>query len=82
MQKNKSDCMEDSTFATSTYQQPESLVMLLSQHRVSSSKTVRPSVPCGARCMGHAVSTWSTVCSEAPHSQFGEEARPHLCIDE
>ena len=22
------------------------------------------------------------VCSEAPHSQFGEGARPHLCMDE
>ena len=57
-------------------------VVLLSQHRVSSSKTVRPRAPCGARCIGHAVSTWSAVCSEAPHSQFGEEARPHLCMDE
>ena len=25
--------------------------------------------------------TWSAVCSEAPHSQFGEGARPHLCMD-
>ena len=57
-------------------------VMSLSQHRVSSSKTVRPRAPCGARCIGHAVSTWSAVCSEAPHSQFGEGARPHLCMDE
>ena len=57
-------------------------VMLLSQHRVSSSKTVRPRAPCGARCMGHIVSTWSAVCSEAPHSQFGVGARPHLCMDE
>ena len=56
-------------------------VVLLSQHRVSSSKTVRPRTPCGARCIGHAVSTWSAVCSEAPHSQFGEGARPHLCMD-
>ena len=56
--------------------------MSLSQHRVSSSKTVRPRAPCGARCIGHAVSTWSTVFSEAPHSQFGEGARPHLCMDE
>ena len=56
--------------------------MLLSQHRVSSSKTVRPRVPCGARCIGHAVSTWSAVCSEAPHSQFGEGARSHLCMNE
>ena len=51
-------------------------VMSLSQHRVSSSETVRPRAPCGARCIGHAVSTWSAVCSEAPHSQFGEGARP------
>ena len=57
-------------------------VMSLSQHRVSSSKTVRPRAPCGAQCMGHAViRTWSAVCSEAPHSQFGEGARPHLCMD-
>ena len=57
-------------------------VVLLSQHRVSSSKTVRPRAPCGARCIGHAVSTWSAVCSEAPHSRFDEGARPHLCMDE
>ena len=57
-------------------------VMSLSQHRVSSSKTVRPRAPCGARCIGHTVSTWSAICSEAPHSQFGEGARPHLCMDE
>ena len=56
-------------------------VVLLSQHRVSSSKTIRPRAPCGARCIGHAVSTWSAVCSEAPHSQFGEGPRPHLCMD-
>ena len=57
-------------------------VVLLSQQRVSSSKTVRPRAPCGARCIGHAVSIWSAVCSEAPHSQFGEGARSHLCMDE
>ena len=51
-------------------------------NRVSSSKTIRPRAPCGARCIGHAVSTWSAVCSEAPHSQFGEGAKPHLCMDE
>ena len=56
-------------------------VMLLSQHRVSSSKTVRPRAPCGTQCIGHAVRTWSAVCSEAPHSQFGEGARPHLCMN-
>ena len=57
-------------------------VVLLNQHRVSSSKTVRPRAPCGAQCIGHVVSTWSAVCSGAPHSQFGEGARPHLCMDE
>ena len=57
-------------------------VVLLSQHRVSSSKTARARAPCGARCIEHAVSTWSAACSEAPHSQFGEGARPHLCMDE
>ena len=31
--------------------------------------------------MADAIRMWSAVCSEAPHSQFGEEARPHLCID-
>ena len=56
--------------------------MSLSQHQVSSSKTIRPRAPCGARCIGYAVSTWSAVCSEAPHSQFAEGARPHLCMDE
>ena len=57
-------------------------VMLLSQHRILSSKTIRPRAPCGAQCIGHAVNTWSVVCSEAPHSQFGKGARPHLCMDE
>ena len=57
-------------------------VVLLTQHRVSSSKIVRLRAPCGARCIGHAVSTWSAVCSEAPHSQFGEGARSYLCMDE
>ena len=57
-------------------------VMSLSQHRVSSSKIVRPRAPCGARCIRHAVSTWFAVCSQAPHSQFGEGARLHLCMDE
>ena len=57
-------------------------VVLLSQHRVSSFKTVRSRAPCGALYIGHAVSTWSAVCSKAPHSQFGEGVRPHLCMDE
>ena len=37
---------------------------------------------CGARCIGHSVRTWSAVCSEAPHSQFSEEAKLHLGMDE
>ena len=57
------------------------VVILLSQHWVLSSKTVRPRAPCGARCMGHAIRTWSAVCSKAPHLQFGKEAWPHLCMD-
>ena len=56
-------------------------VVLLSQHQVSSSKTVRPCASCDARCIGHTISTWSAVCSEAPHSQFGKGARHHLCMD-
>ena len=56
-------------------------VVSLSQHQVLSSKTVRPRTPCGAPCIGHAVSM-SVVCSEAPHLQFGEGARPRLCMDE
>ena len=57
-------------------------VVLLSQHQVLSSKTIRPHAPCGARCIEHAVSTWFAVCSEVLHSQFSEEARPHLCMNE
>ena len=56
-------------------------VVLLSQHRVLSFKTVRPRAPCGAQYIGQAVSTWSAVCSEAPHLQFSEGVRPHLCMD-
>ena len=37
---------------------------------------------CPTYCIGHAVRTWSAVCSEAPHLQFGEGVRPHLCMDE
>ena len=54
----------------------------LSQHLVSSSKTVRPIIPLGARCMEHVKIMWSAVCLLAPHSHFAEEARPHLCMDE
>ena len=57
-------------------------VMELSQHLVSSSKTVRPIIPQSVRCMGHVKIIWSAVCSLAPHSYFAEEARPHLCMNE
>ena len=57
-------------------------MMLLTQHRVSSSKTVRPRAPCNDRYMWYAIRTWSAVCSAVPLSQFGEGARPHFCMDE
>ena len=57
-------------------------VIELSQHLVSSSKTVRPIIPRGARCVGHVKILWSVVCSLAPYSHFAEGARPHLCMDE
>ena len=47
-------------------------VMVLSQHQIFSSKTVRPCYPCGCRCMEHVIRTWSAVCLIAPHSQFDE----------
>ena len=52
-----------------------------SQHLVSSSKTIRPNIPRGARCMGHCEMMWSAVCSLAPYSQFARGARPHLYMD-
>ena len=58
------------------------VVMLLSQDRVSLSKTVRPRAPCGARCMQHVIRTWFAVCSKMSHLQFVEEARPHLCMNQ
>ena len=57
-------------------------VMELSQHLVSSSKTVRPFVPRGAKCVGHVKIMWAAVCSLVPHSHFVEEARPNLFMDE
>ena len=56
-------------------------VMELSQHLVSSCKTVRPIIHRGARCMGYVKIMLSAVfCSLAPHLHFAEEARPHLCM--
>ena len=31
--------------------------------------------------LGHAIIAWSPVCSAVQHSQFGEGARFHLCMD-
>ena len=32
--------------------------------------------------MKHVKIMWSAVCSQAPHSHFAEEAKPHLCMHE
>ena len=58
------------------------VVTELSQHLVSSSKTVRPIIPRGGRCMGHVKIMCFAVCSLAPHSHFAEGARPHWCMNE
>ena len=57
-------------------------VMVLCQHRVSTSKTVSPCIPVGARCTGHVRMMRSAVCFVAPHSQFDVGARPHLCMND
>ena len=49
-------------------------VILLSQHRISSSETVRPRFTCGARCMRPDIRARFAVCLMAPHSQFSEGA--------
>ena len=45
---------------------------------LSSSGTARPCSPWRGRWIGHWRTTWSKVCSSAPHSQAAEEAIPHL----
>ena len=54
---------------------------VIKQHRVSSSKTVRPRALCGARCIhvGHAVNTWSAVCSERRHTRNSVKERDPVC---
>ena len=56
-------------------------VIELSQLLVSLSKTVRPIIPLGARCVGHVKIMWSAVCSLVSHLPFVEKARLHLCMD-
>ena len=51
---------------------------LSSQSIVWSSRTVRPC----SRWIGHWRTTWSVVCSSAPHSQAAEGAILHLCRQE
>ena len=57
-------------------------VIELSQHLVLSSKTVRPIILRGDRCVGYVKIMWFAVCSLEPHSHFAEAARPHLCMEE
>ena len=51
-------------------------VMVLSQHRVSSSETIRPRAPCGGRCMAHITRMWSAVCLMAPTRNLVKERDP------
>jgi len=48
--------------------------VLSSQSIVSSSRSARLCSPWGGRRIGHWRTTWSTVCSSAPHSQAVREA--------
>ena len=52
------------------------VVVLFSQNRVLSFKTVRPHVPCGARCIGHAVSTWSAFVQKRHTGNSVKERDP------
>ena len=53
-------------------------VIKLSQHIVSSSKTVRPIIPLSAQCVVHFKIMWSAVCSLAPHSHFALQRCPFV----
>ena len=54
-------------------------VMSLSQHRVSSYKTVRPRAPCGARCIGHAVSVHGLRFAQRRHTCNSVKERDPSC---
>ena len=56
--------------------------LMLTQHQVLSSKTVKPHAPCGPQCMGHTIRMRSVFYSETLHMQFSKGARLHLCMDE
>ena len=53
-------------------------VIELSQHIVSSSKTVRPIIPRSAQCVVHLKIMWSAVCSLALHSHFALQRYPFV----
>ena len=55
----------------------DAAAMVLSQQKVLSSKTIRSRVICGAPCMGHADTTWFSVCLVAWRSVIKE--RDHIC---
>ena len=57
-------------------------MMMQSQYRVLSSKTVRPRALRRFSYKRHAIRTWSAVCLMARHSQLGKGARPYLCAKE
>ena len=80
--RTKSECL--SFYHPSLLCCPHQMLAMteLSQQLVLSSKTFRPIIPHGARCVGHVKIMWSAVFLLAPHSQFAEKARPHLWMDE
>jgi len=49
---------------------------------MSSSRAAKPNVPFGGWYREHEANMWSAVCSSAPHLQFAEGTKPHLCIVE
>ena len=54
---------------------------VLSSYSVASlARTVSLCSPLGGRWIGHWRTTWSPVCSSAPHWQAAEEAIPHFYI--
>ena len=65
-------------FHTTAWPHQISGQVLSSRSIVSSSKTVRACSPWAVWWIEHWKTTWSTVCSSAPHSQVAEDAIPHL----
>ena len=62
---------------------PDQMLVLLSQHRVLSSKTVRARAPCGGRYMGTLLGRGLPfVQLRSILNLMIEGARPHLCMNE